>query len=304
MRRIVDRLGWGVAAALALALVAVVAGIVRAGPLDPPGAPGSTPGVRLPGTPITQPASFPIALDQPGSYYLAGNITGVSGKDGIHIVANNVTLDLNGFTVAGVPGSGYGILVMTNYENAVIRGGTVTAWDVGIRSLSTGGRMDHVTVSDSKSDGVQIVGDDTVLEDCRVASNGSSSVGAGIKVTGFYNRVEQCTVVENAAQGIDADGASNYIARNMITGNGASCCTGLWSHGAGNTLDHNTATANGNAGFYIDAATVAVANIASFNLASDQFQVTSNCSPCGVAPTAVAGSASYGWHNIVGPGGN
>lgn len=39
MRRMIDRAGWAVAAALALALIATAAGSVRGGPLDPPGAP-------------------------------------------------------------------------------------------------------------------------------------------------------------------------------------------------------------------------------------------------------------------------
>jgi hypothetical protein len=36
-----------------------------------------------------------------GSYYLTGSITGVAGKHGISIQANDVTLDLNGFALIG-----------------------------------------------------------------------------------------------------------------------------------------------------------------------------------------------------------
>ncbi len=84
--RLLDRLGWAVAGALALALIGALAGVVQGGPLDPPGPPASTLPLVEPRTPIRQPASaagFPIVISAPGSYYLAENITGVSGKDGI-----------------------------------------------------------------------------------------------------------------------------------------------------------------------------------------------------------------------------
>ena len=42
MQNLINRLGWIVAGVLALALVALAAGIVSGGPLDPPGAPGPT----------------------------------------------------------------------------------------------------------------------------------------------------------------------------------------------------------------------------------------------------------------------
>jgi hypothetical protein len=42
MARIIDRISFAIIGALAFALIAVLAGIVDAGPLDPPGTPGST----------------------------------------------------------------------------------------------------------------------------------------------------------------------------------------------------------------------------------------------------------------------
>ena len=48
-------------------------------------------------TAITNSGAVTISL--PGSYYLTTNVT-VSSGDAITITANNVTLDLNGFTVS------------------------------------------------------------------------------------------------------------------------------------------------------------------------------------------------------------
>jgi len=44
---------------------------------------------------------FPVTLSQPGSYKLTGNLTVPMGVKGIVITADEVTLDLNGFTVKG-----------------------------------------------------------------------------------------------------------------------------------------------------------------------------------------------------------
>jgi hypothetical protein len=77
-----------------LAVIGMLATGVRGGPLDPPGAPGSTDSVRLPGTPIS---SLPYTINAPGSYYVTRNLSAVSGN-GITINADDVTLDLMGFT--------------------------------------------------------------------------------------------------------------------------------------------------------------------------------------------------------------
>ncbi len=103
--------------ALTLAItISALAGalISRAGPLDPPAGP-VTPtyktlteveprvAINAANTPGNSTCIFRIT--QPGSYYVTGNITGVSGKNGLEIGASNVTVDLNGYAVTGVPGS-------------------------------------------------------------------------------------------------------------------------------------------------------------------------------------------------------
>lgn len=45
--------------------------------------------------------SFPIVISQPGSYKLAGNLTVPAGVNAIEVIASNVTLDLNGYTITG-----------------------------------------------------------------------------------------------------------------------------------------------------------------------------------------------------------
>ena len=63
-----------------------------------------TPVQSLPGSPTAQ---FLIAA--PGSYYLTGPIAGTTGKSAIEIAARDVTLDLSGFSLTGIPGALDGI---------------------------------------------------------------------------------------------------------------------------------------------------------------------------------------------------
>jgi hypothetical protein len=44
---------------------------------------------------------FPVTISQAGSYRLASNLTVPAGVDAIQITANDVTIDLNGFSIIG-----------------------------------------------------------------------------------------------------------------------------------------------------------------------------------------------------------
>ena len=108
---------------LTVGALLLVAGIywINAGDLEPPGAPAPTMKMIDELEPRTQLFEFPVAIDTPGSYYLMGNVVGAGG---ITIVTSNVTIDLNGFTLAG-PGAGSGIDAPATLENITIRNGTV-----------------------------------------------------------------------------------------------------------------------------------------------------------------------------------
>ncbi len=86
-------------------------------------------------------------LIQSGSYYLTTNITGVASKNGINIQADNVRLDLNGFTLyGGVTNSQAGITVTGPHVGLVIRNGTVSGWGSGgiTAASASDGEFEHL----------------------------------------------------------------------------------------------------------------------------------------------------------------
>src|SRR5689334_11762199 len=101
------------------------------GPLTPPGPPGPSlrtldqiePRVDL--SRLTGDADNHIFITKAGAYYLSTNLA-VSKTYGITIAAAGVTLDLNGFEIVRVSGSGGdGIRILTDCNRATVRNGTI-----------------------------------------------------------------------------------------------------------------------------------------------------------------------------------
>ena len=86
---------------------------------------------NVPGTAIT---SVPFVISTPGNYYLASNLSDTApGAIAIVITANEVTLDLNGHTLAGAGPNAFqvGILVLGS-EDVVIQEGDIESFEVGV----------------------------------------------------------------------------------------------------------------------------------------------------------------------------
>jgi hypothetical protein len=64
-------------------------------------------------------AAAGYVITQPGSYYLGTNLITAGGTAGIQIATNDVTLDLNGFSILGAAGSGYGIYINASLAESV-----------------------------------------------------------------------------------------------------------------------------------------------------------------------------------------
>lgn len=148
-------------------------------------------------------ASNLFIINQPGSYYLTANVAGVSGKNGITIASSNVTLDLNGFTLQGVPGSLAGVRVNGTYNNITVRNGTVSAWGGnGVDAYSVGSPrnvvVEHLTVSANGAYGIRALGS-SVVRDCLSHNN----LSVGIFSNGGV--ISRCVSSDNGAAGIVAN---------------------------------------------------------------------------------------------------
>ena len=136
------------------------------------------------------PTAFPIVIRQPGSYYLTSEITGVAGQDGIVIMTNNVTLDLNGFSVAGV-GSASGISAGTGLQNVSIGNGVVRGWSVGVNASTASALRLHTLVAANNGSSGILGGNESLVTDCAARQNGDR----GIQITSGI--ISRCTASGN-----------------------------------------------------------------------------------------------------------
>ncbi|GMV26507.1 MAG: hypothetical protein AMXMBFR58_25380 [Phycisphaerae bacterium] len=231
-------------AGVGLAGVAALSRLAKAGPLDPPPGPVEPTGrtlndlydkvartdaglaePRIPVQSLPGSGTAVHVIDQPGSYYLTGNVAGATGKHGIEIRSSDVTLDLAGFALQGRSDALHGITA-GGYSGIRVFNGDVGGW---------GG------------DGVQL-GYGCLAESVRAASNG----GYGIRIASGV--VNGCSARSNSLGGFSSAGASFVQCRAEGCGVGFFCSFGSALH---------SCVADGNAaGYYVEQDSAVVACVA------------------------------------------
>jgi len=129
---------------------------------------------------------FPYKITQPGSYKLSGNlalgVTGAPCGDAIDIQSDDVTLDLNGFTIScqsSAGFNGYGVSSI-GFQDVTIANGSIRGpFNTGVYAWGGSGLISSIRVSF-----IGVVG-------IRAAGGGDPSVINGGWV------VERCTAVNN-----------------------------------------------------------------------------------------------------------
>jgi parallel beta-helix repeat protein len=222
----------------------LAAGRAEAGPLNPPAAPASTPGpeprIAINATNTPGNASHSFRITQSGSYYLTGNILGQSGRNGISINANNVTIDLMGYAVVGVAGSLSGIVNEQARYNITVRNGSISGWGgdgIKFSSAVTFATylVEQITSYGNTGNGISVA-PNTVVRGCVTRANGIAGIATGpacsitecsahSNATGFAVgtgcTIANCVASNNTGVGFDASSG------NAITG----CCAQFNSTG-------------------------------------------------------------------------
>jgi len=245
-----------------LALVfACLASSSLAGPLSPHAGPVAPthktlsevePRIPINDTNTPTSATGRFVISQPGSYYLTGNLTGVSGKHAIEITTSNVTLDLCGFTLTGVAGSKRGISYGSGLNNIAIVNGTVSSWGeggVGSNGTGIGGRIERIHALNNTGDGI-VANNSMSVSHCTAANNTDHDIRAFTSCI-----ISFCTANANGGNGFIANTGSvftNCIAYNN-TNNGFSTsfsfvtfdrCTAASNAGNGISALSNTVITN------------------------------------------------------------
>jgi parallel beta-helix repeat protein len=174
---------------------------------------------RIPVGPDTTPGG-PLVLyriTQPGSYYLTDNLQGVSNKYGITISASDVTLDLNGFEVVGVPESYSGINA-EGFSRVRVRNGTVRNWKFQAVYLTAAGCLvEQVTATGNGGHGIAV--DEGTVLDCLARNNGSHGVVAAIAkrviASGNLYGINARQIADSQASNNQMDGIINAA---VVTG--------------------------------------------------------------------------------------
>ena len=186
------------------------------GSLTPPGAPGPTmksldqvePRTLINTTNCPGDSGNSFIISQPGSYYLASNLTGASGKNGILIAADNVTINLNGFTLTGVPGASLGITTSGSHRGSRVLNGRLTDWPGGgIKIVGAGAMASDITVLNS---GGAIVFDQQAATLVTHCSGRDLNVGASTDACIVADNIESCTL-DNISGGANVTCIGGFV---------------------------------------------------------------------------------------------
>lgn len=203
-----------------------------AGTLDPSATPAPTmktlsevePRTAIPGS--VAPTSV-YTISESGSYYLTGDRT-CSGV-GIQVDADDVTIDLMGYSLIG-PGSGTDNGVNMNTRNNVeIRNGTIRDFYNGIYEgdiTGKGHRVIGIRSISNRLHGIYLRSLDNLIKNCRIGENGAS---ADSSIYGLYTWY----------------GAE--VVRNIVSDNGNSAAANVYGifANSGGTVTGNTVYDNG-----------------------------------------------------------
>ena len=189
------------------------------------------------GTKIT---SLPYTITQPGFYYLKDNLS--TSLNGIIVNANEVTLDLMGFSITG-PGStsGQGIYI-NGVKNVEVRNGNLKNFQVGIWATydteTRNFRLANIKVRGCNT-GIQGDAYGTVITCCEATTNVT-----GILSNAYGGLIDKNTSSFNSSYGFLIDDFKGIVTNNTATDNGKGFSFQL-SNNPETLVDRNSSSRNG-----------------------------------------------------------
>ncbi|MCX5891221.1 MAG: hypothetical protein NTY36_17490 [Deltaproteobacteria bacterium] len=171
------------------------------------------------GTKITSLPDAGLTISSPGFYFLAGNLNYKGTGNAITIGADDVTLDLMGFTMIG-PGGNSGVngIYMNGHNNVEVRNGTVRGFSTGVLEDSisgTGSKDRSINVrAYHNNSGIILLDNNNLIRDCSASNNNNTGlyVGSGLIVDSEANN--------NGLAGIALDGPGSVLG-NTACNNGS-----------------------------------------------------------------------------------
>lgn len=180
------------------------------------------------------PPGFPIELEQPGLYRLVGNLdqTGQAADlPAISILADDVTLDLNGFVLlgscpVGACGGTASVIAGEAAARARVANGHVAFAPATAVWLGDDARIENVGIFDSGAAALICGASCTVEDSVLVRNGGGGAVGAG-------SRVARTISNDNGLDGLFTSATPTTFHEVVMQGNGRH---GIWFFSGGGTL--------------------------------------------------------------------
>jgi len=149
-------------------------------------------------------SSLPYSITESGSYYLTTTID--AGTDtGISIASNNVSIDLNGYTLLGDgTTSNSAIYTTASFSNINVFNGIIDNWGSHGINLQNSSEINisNIIVTQSSSSGM-LLGSNAKVAYCTANDNGADGIASSTNAI-----ISNCITSENNADGIDVGNQS------------------------------------------------------------------------------------------------